>query len=391
MTDIPTALIALGCLFLAGLIADQAGRRTHLPRVTLLLCCGLAVGQAGFDVIPPEITQLYHVVSVIALSMVAFLLGGALSLSTLRAHGTAIVAISVSIVAVTLTLVSIGLWAMGLPAPLALVLGAIATATAPATTYDVIRQIGIENGFTRTLKGIVAIDDAWGLIVFSLSIVVAQIWLGNGANNDILGIALYEILGSVVLGLLIGFPAAYLTGRLSDGEPLRIEALGLVFVTSGLSLWLDMSYLISGMTAGAVIVNFARHHRRAFHEIENIQWPFMVVFFILAGATLDLESLFAIGPFGLAYVVLRSAARLIGGWVGATMGATPRAERRWYGFALLPQAGVAIGMALITADHFPDDAAFIMALTIGATVVFELIGPLATAYAIRKASASPNA
>ena len=381
--DTPIALIALGVLFLAGLSADWVGHRFRLPRVTLLLGCGLIAGRAGLDVIPDSVTDLYPVVTVIALSMVAFLLGGALSRETLRAHGAAILVISVSIVLVTLGVVTAGLWAMGLPLAAALVFGAIATATDPATTYDVIREAGSETGFARTLKGIVAIDDAWGLIAFSLVLVLIEGLAGNG-TGEVLTETLIEIAGSIALGLAIGLPAAVLTGRLSKGEPLRIEALGLVFITSGLSIWLGLSYLISGMTVGAVIVNLARHHTKAFHEIESIQWPFMVIFFILAGASLAPEALLTIGPLGAGFVLLRVLARLIGGWSGAVLAGVPRRERPWYGPALLPQAGVAIGMALLAGEALPGYGPSVIALTIGATVIFELVGPLATGLALRR-------
>ena len=381
--DTPIALIALGVLFLAGLSADWVGHRFRLPRVTLLLGCGLVAGRAGLDVIPDSVTDLYPVVTVIALSMVAFLLGGALSRETLRAHGMAILVISVSIVLVTLGVVTAGLWALGLPLAAALVFGAIATATDPATTYDVIREAGSETGFSRTLKGIVAIDDAWGLIAFSLVLVVIEGLAGNGTGQVLIE-TLIEIAGSIALGLAIGLPAAILTGRLSKGEPLRIEALGLVFITSGLSIWLGLSYLISGMTVGAVIVNLARHHTKAFHEIESIQWPFMVIFFILAGASLAPEALLTIGPLGAGFVLLRVLARLIGGWSGAVLAGVPRRERPWYGPALLPQAGVAIGMALLAGEALPGYGPSVIALTIGATVIFELVGPLATGLALRR-------
>lgn len=383
-------LLVLGGLFLAGLAADQLGRKTRLPRVTLLLLCGLAVGGAGFDVVPDSLSSQYELFSVIALTMVAFLLGGALSMQKLRRHGIPILVISLSIVGMTVLVVALGLAAMGVPVSAALALGAIATATAPAATFDVIRETGIKSGFTDTLKGIVAIDDAWGLIVFSLVMVFASDGWTNGAANGLLLASLTEIAGSVALGLAIGLPGAVLTGRLSDGEPLRVEALGLTFVTAGLALWLDLSFLIAGMTAGAVIVNLARHHTRAFHEIEHIQWPFMLIFFILAGATLEIETLGLIGGVGLAYVVLRSLSRLVGGWIGATLARVPRRDRLWYGPALLPQAGVAIGMSLMAAEYIPSQASLITAVTIGSTVVFELFGPLIAALAIRRTASQPD-
>ncbi|AAV95350.1 cation:proton antiporter [Ruegeria pomeroyi] len=377
-------LIALGLLFLTGLAADQLGARSRLPRVTLLLICGLLAGSAGFDLIPESLAALYPIISVIALSMVAFLLGGELSLRTLSGHGRAIVVISVMVVLVTQLTVSAGLAMIGMPLAAALMVGALATATDPAATLDVIRQGRASGDFPRRLKGIVAIDDAWGVLLFGLVAVLAGAVEGNGSAHGLLGGALVEIAGSVALGLAVGLPGASLTGRLSGGEPLRIEALGLVFLTAGLSLWLDLSYLIAGMTAGAVIVNLAHHHKRAFREIEHIEWPFMIVFFILAGASLDLSALWAVGPLLMGYVALRVLGRVLGGWAGAALAATARGERPWYGPALLPQAGVAIGMALIAGDLFPQYADMITALAIGATVVFELAGPLAAAYALRR-------
>lgn len=379
------ALIALGVLFLVGLATDGLGRRTNLPRVTLLLACGLLGGSAGFNLIPDGLRDVYPIVSVIALSMVAFLLGGELSFRTLRSQGRTIVIISLAVVFCTLIAVSAGLAAIGVPLAAALMIGALATATDPAATLDVIHQSGTETEFSRTLKGIVAIDDAWGVMVFALLIVVARAVDGADPGLHLLTDALVEIFGSMLLGCVIGVPAAYLTGRLSDGEPLRIEALGVVFLTAGCALWLDLSYLIAGMTAGAVIVNLARHHTMAFREIENLEWPFMIIFFILAGATLEPAALWAIGPVGLAYFVLRILGRIAGGWLGGLLARTPRRQRRWYGPALLPQAGVAIGMALMAAEYFPEHGDMITALAIAATVAFELIGPILASFALRKA------
>ena len=381
--DLAYILITLGALFAAGLTVNEIGKRTRLPRVTLLLGCGIIAGGSGFNLIPLNNEVWYEFLSITALTMVAFLLGGSLTKKNLYAHGKPILLISASIVLTTLVVVSLGLWMLGMDIAIALLLGAIATATAPAATQDVIRQSGVNSGFTDTLKGVVAIDDAWGLIVFSLMIALAHHLNGN-VDAQILPDVIWELGGSILLGALIGLPGAFLTGRLTGGEPLQIEALALVFLTAGLSMWLDLSYLISGMTAGTIIVNRARHHTRAFHEIEHIQWPFMILFFILAGAALETSTIATIGNIGMAYVVLRTVARVIGGWMGAALGGAPEAERGWFGIALMPQAGVAIGMALVASAQFPDASETIIALTVGTTVVFEIIGPAATLFAIRR-------
>lgn len=374
-------LITLGVLFLGGLVADQVGHLTRLPRVTMLLLLGLLVGQSGLGILPEAATEWFEPISVVALTMVAFLLGGGLTAENMARHGRAILAISLSIVTGTTLIVWGGLTFMGLDPGLALLLGAIATATAPAAIADVIRQSGIRNGFSETLSGIVAIDDVWGLIIFSLCL--ALVHQANGWAGPLLGMG-REIGGAILLGVCVGVPSAFLTGRLKPGEPMQSEAIGVVFLTAGLSIWLGLSFLIAGMTAGALIANLARHHERAFHEIENIEWPFMLLFFLLAGASLELDALWSLGWISVAYIALRIAARLLSGEVGAWIGRAPPVERHVYGPALLPQAGVAVGMALVAAETVPHWATTIMTVTIAATVVFEIIGPPCTLAALRR-------
>ena len=376
-------LVTLGVLFLAGLAADQLGRATRLPRVTLLLLLGISIGDAGLDIVPDDVAQWFDEISIVALTMVAFLLGGSLTRKNLTRHGLAIFTISLAVVFATLIIVTTGLSFVGLAPGLALLLASIATATAPAAMTDVIHQSGVKNGFTDTLKGIVAIDDAWGLIVFSVALVLID--QANGWSSVLSGAA-WDLGGAIALGCILGVPSAYLTGRLKPGEPLQAEAIGIVFLAAGFALWLEVSLLVTAMTAGAVIGNFARHHDRAFHEIEHIQWPFMIIFFLLAGALLEVDALKLLGWTGVAFVLLRILSRIIGGVIGARLGGVPHQEVPWYGPALLPQAGVAIGMALVAGERFPEWASTIMAFTIASTVVFEIIGPPVTLSAIHKVS-----
>ena len=371
---------ALGVLFLAGLVADQLGHATRLPRVTMLLLLGLLVGQSGFDLLPETSTEWFEPLSIIALTMVAFLLGSELTGENLSRHGRAIFAISLCVVLGTTIIVWGGLTLLGLNPGLALLLGAIATATAPAAIADVIHQSGIRNGFSETLSGIVAIDDVWGLVVFSFCL--ALVHTSDGWSEPLLGVV-RDIGGAILLGAAVGVPAAYFTGRLKPGEPLQTEAIGVVFLTAGISILLEVSFLIAGMTAGAVIANFARHHERAFSEIEHIQWPFMLLFFLLAGASLKVDALWSLGWITAAYVALRIVSRLMAGEIGARIGRVPVTERHAYGPALLPQAGVAVGMALVAAEAIPQWGSTIMTLTVAATVIFEIIGPPCTLLALR--------
>lgn len=375
-------LIALGGLLLVGLVTDEIGRRTRLPRVTLLILFGLAAGPAGLDMLPSAFQDWYEFLASLALTMIAFLLGGRLSLSALRSYGKAILAVSLAVVVTTAGLVAIGLVATGTPIILALLLAGTATATDPAATQDVVRQARAKGPFTDTLLGIVAVDDAWGLIAFSLLLVLARAIAGDG-GAAILMHGLWEIGGALAVGAAVGLPAAFLTGRLQRGEPIQAEALGVVFLCAGLAIWLGVSFLLSGMVAGAIVANLAKHHRRPFHEIEHIEWPFMVLFFVLAGASLRLEGLNTIWGIGIAYIVLRTVSRVAGGWIGGLLASLPVLDRRWIGFALVPQAGVALGMALVASTYFPELEETLLAVTIGTVIVFEVAGPILTLLALR--------
>lgn len=376
-------LIALGALFAAGLFADVIGRRVHVPRVTLLILLGVAAGPLGLDLLPPQLHEVYELLAAVALTMVAFLLGGALSLARLRRHGKKILAISIAVVVTTVLSVTIGLVALDVPVVIALVLAGVATATAPAATLDVIHQFGSKGEFAQTLEGIVAIDDAWGLIAFSLLLIVANVLAGNGAHISVLH-GLWEITGAIIIGVAVGFPAAYLTGRLRPGEPMQAEALAVVFLCAGLSIWLSVSFLLAGIVAGLIVVNFASHHTHAFHEIEHAEWPFMILFFVLAGASLHVAAWGEMTSIILGFLFLRTLARFAGAWIGAKLAGAAPDYGRWIGLAMLPQAGVAVGMALVAGDHFPALRDVILSVTIATTVVFEIVGPFATRLALSR-------
>lgn len=376
-------LLAIGILLFAGLAADEIGRRTRLPRVTLLIVFGVVAGPSGLDLLPSTLSAWYEFLASIALTMVAFLLGGAISRTKLRDSGREVLIVSVAIAALTPATVSLGLMAVGAPAPLALLLGAIATATDPAATQDAVRQVRAHGPFTDTVLGVVAVDDAWGLIVFSIFLVLATISAGS-ADAEVFLHGMWELFGAVLVGIAIGAPGAVLTGRIRSGEPMQSEALGLVLVCAGMAIWAGVSFLLAGMVCGAVVANFAKHHSRPFHEIEHVEWPFMVLFFVLSGAAFQVMSVFDIGLLGLAYIVLRVVARVAAGWLGARWAGAPDLHRRWIGTAFIPQAGVALGMALVASSQFPELKETLLAITIGSTVVFELSGPILMQLALRR-------
>lgn len=377
-------LLTIGGILFSGLIISAIGKRTRLPRVTLLLLLGVSIGQSGLDLIPDIFTQHFNVIADIALVMVGFLLGSKINLQKLKPSAKQVLWISLSAALLTTFIVSLCLKFTGASIGISILLGCIAAATDAAAVYDVTTEADSNSYFSKILLAIVAIDDAWALVVFSIG--VAFVASMNGANdiNPFLN-AFIEIGGALFLGCLIGIPASLLTGRIKQGEPLLTEAIGLSFICGGLAIYFNVSFLIAAMTMGLMISNTAKHHDYSFHEIEHIESMMMVLFFVIAGALLDIESMKTLGIIGIVYITSRIIGKISGAAIGGMAGKASRPVRQWTGVALLPQAGVAIGMALVAANYFPQYKQTLLSITISSTVFFEIIGPILTRLAITTA------
>lgn len=378
-------LFALGSILLLGLLASFIGHRTFLPRVTLLLILGIAFGNEGLGIIPPVISDKFGIIAEMALLMVGFLLGGKLTRDSPDGVMHHALYISLCAAAITTLVVGLGLLIFGVRVEVAIILGCIASATAPAAILDIVNESESVGRFKNLLLSIVALDDAWALMLFGVGVAVAfPLYHGSMDNSSII-FSLQHIGGAVFLGLLIGIPSAYLTGRLKPGQPSLSEALGIVFICGGLALWFDVSYLIATMVLGATIANLARHHDYPFHAIEGIEEQFMMLFFVLAGASLEIEIAIEIGMLGILFIGLRSIGKVLGARIGGNLAHADQTTNKWMGVALLPQAGVAIGMALVAGNYFPGHAQLLLSVVISSTVFFEIIGPIFTRMAIRKA------
>jgi Kef-type K+ transport system membrane component KefB len=372
-------LLTLGGLFLLGLAADIAGRHSPLPRVTLLLLAGVVVGPAGFGILGSEfVADWFPTLTNIALAMIGFLLGQKLTLSELRGRGQTVLSMAGGKIIGAALAVSATLIAMGVDIRIALLLAGIATATDPIATYEVVREIRARGEFSDTLLSVVAIDDAWALLLFTLLLAVASTLGAEPHAMAALASGLIEIGASVLLGLGLGIPMAYLTGRVHPGEPTQAEAVGLVLLCSGAAIWFGVSPILAAMVMGSAVANLASHHNRPFEAIEGIEWPFMMLFFILAGASLQVEALAAVGWIGGAYVVARAFGTYAGIHIAGRLIGADDALNRWLGLTLFPQAGVALGTALVASQRFPELADTLLTVVLASTVLLELLGPVIT-------------
>ncbi len=379
---LPTLLVTIGSIMLIAPAAYAAARRFSVPPVTLLILLGVVLGPMALDVLPEARATWYPALAEVALAMVGFLLGGEFTLANLRERGRAILMVSIAVSAVSAVVVGAGLWALGLPLASALVLGTAATATDPAAVDAVCRDRP-PGALPSLLRGVVAVDDVWGMLLFAMMLAALGTLQQGPLGVEALWHAGRELGGSVLLGAVLGAAMAAITGRIAQGEPTRLEALGFVLLSCGAATYLDLSYLLTAVAMGASVANLATHHDVPFREIEQIETPFLVLFFVLAGASADASGASGAWPWVLAYVLLRVTGRWLGGWLGGRWARVSQGPL--LGFALLPQAGVALGMTLVAVERVPEVAS-VLPLVVIRTVIFESLGPIATAWVVDRSS-----
>ena len=379
-------LLTIGIAMAAGLLVSRLARLVKLPNVTAFLVAGLVIGPCVGRIITEEQAASMNVISEAALGFIAYAIGGEFKLRYLKKIGKAPLTITFFQGMTTALCVDVGLIVLGVPVPEALLLGAIALATAPAATLMVVRQYKANGPVTQMLLPVVAMDDALGLMVFSISSSVAAALLGGEMTVQSMLVApLAEIVGSLALGSALGFVLGYCSRFFaSRGNKLALS-IALVLAGVGLCDMWGLSSLLVCMMIGAVMVNISQQHEVLMEQCDRFTPPLFLLFFVLSGAQLDVTVLPVVGLTGICYLLLRS----IGKWCGTMLGAlcvhADKNIRKYLGLTLLPQAGVAIGMSQLVSIKFPALASQINTIVLAGVLVFELVGPIVTKLALTKA------
>lgn len=376
--------LMLGPLLLIGVIADYIGRHSPFPRVSVLLLAGFAAGPSMFNLLSESVIEkVYPLLTDSTLIVIGFLLGKSLSLKDLKASGRKVLSMSLAVAVMTALAVCSGLYFLDVPLQLAVLYAAIAPSTDPAATVDVVHESGTHSPFSKVLLGITAIDDAWGLIIFSLLLVIAK-GVGGVWHAHIVLEALRDVGGGIVLGLFLGGPMSILTEKIRTSESTLVESFGMLFLCGGLAMHFEFSFILAAMTMGAVVINRSEHYTRPFREVERLEWPMIVLFFFLAGASMHLGAIVENWAVIAIYIGFRVIGRVVGAFLGALISNMNKGLAQWMGISLMPQAGVAMGMALVAAHNFPEYSELV-SVVVAATVFFEILGPFCTSVALKVA------
>lgn len=400
-----SALIAIAVAMVAGLLISKLMKLIGLPNVTGYLIVGVLLGPyflglfgANGLVFSVKVNEQLEFISNVALGFIAFSIGGEFKLSHIKKLGknALVICCFQAFSAVILVDLALILFAplLHISYSVAIILGAIATATAPAATLMVVRQYKAKGIVTDTLLPVVAFDDAIGLIVFAVSLAISQSLLSGAQITvmDILVMPLLEIVSSLAIGFAIG---ALMTLGVkffkSEGNRLCI-IIASVLLGVGLCeifqryLDFELSSLLLCMSISLAFVNISKECDTILAQTETWTPPLLMLFFILSGSELNLQVLPTVGWLGVIYILVRSLGKYFGTYVGSRIVKADKNVRRYLGFALLPQAGVAIGMATICVNKFPSETGdMILAVVLCATLIYELVGPFITKLALQKA------
>jgi len=406
----PTAsiLLSLSIALLSGLLLSRLAKKAQLPAVTAYLMAGVLIGPfalGAMDIPGMGITsghlEKFSIISDLALGFIAFSMGNEFRRSQLKEVGRKAAVIGVFQALFTTLIVDAALIGLHmampdkLPLSSAIVLGAVATATAPAATLMVVRQYKAKGPVTDTLLPVVAIDDAVGLVVFAVSFGVAKsLSLGN---VDVLSVILEPLLEVVlslglglVMGLLFTLCERYFHSR-SKRTSVSVTFIMLTVALSSISFSIgnihaSFSSLLSCMMLGTVFCNICDVSEELMERMDRWSAPVLILFFVISGAELDLSVFGDSGAVlvGLAYILSRSVGKYFGANISARLTNSDSNIVKYLGVTLLPQAGVALGMALKAMELGPDGV-IVRNITLFAVLIYEIVGPFLTKLALTKA------
>ncbi len=377
----------IAIMLFAALIAGKIVKKMKLPNVTGYLVIGLLIGPNCIGILSEELIDATTFITDFALGCIAFSIGAEFKISFLKKIGKPPIVIGVLEGLGAVCVVDLLMLLMGYDVEFALAMGAIASATAAASTLMIVKQYKSRGPVTNTLLPVVAIDDAVALMAFGISMAIANVVSSHGEAP--IGKMLLEpcielgggLLYGAVLGVIMAYAVKIYTGR---GNRLAITIM-MICVCVGVSEMVGFSALLACMMLSMVFVNLSKYRTKIYEPLERITPPIYMMFFILSGASLDVTIITTIGVVGVIYVMGRVVGKILGAALGAKVSKAPKIVSKWLGLTLIPQEGVAIGLATSAAKALPEYGTQIKTIVLCGVVIYELIGPIITKLALKTA------
>ncbi len=384
-------MFSIAVLLLTGILFAKIIGKLKFPDVTAYLIGGIIIGPSVLGILTNESVKSMEIISEVALAFIAFSIGSEMNLKNIKRIGNKILLVTLFEALGAFIVVTFGLrFLLNQTWEFSLILGSISCATAPAATLMVIKQYKAKGEIVDILIPVVALDDAVGIIIFGISSSVA-VALSAGTSfsfSTMLVKPIMEILLALLIGIVFGFLFVVFSKKMKNDDELFSFNLAIIFGASFAAMYFNASSLLALMMCGLFISNVGKVSRRYLGLINNITPPIFICFFVLSGADLNLASLTSVGLVGAFYVIGRVIGKVGGTYISTNMGGFGEEVKKYLGLTLVPQAGVAIGLSLIASRMLPAEAGSqVRTVVLGATIVYELVGPLIAKYALTKANA----
>jgi Kef-type K+ transport system membrane component KefB len=389
-------LTSLGLILLLALLGGHLVRAARVPEVTGYLLAGVVLGPSVLGWLNEENLGALGLLSEVALGLILFSVGAVFEFSLFRRIGRKIVQLTLVESALAAVTVTAGMLVLGQSWEVAFLLGAVAIATAPASTLMVVRECDAEGPLTDHLLGVIAVNNVLCVTVYGL--VAAGIDLSSPGPAGFLS-TLYrsvftftwQLVGSAALGFLLGLLLAKWSTYVTEGGEMLILLAGSILLCVGIARVLDLSPLVASLAVGATMVNLTARSRRLFETLAGTDPPFYAMFFVMAGAELDVALIPAMGVLGVVYLFGRAGGKFVGARVaGRRLGLEPNVQRL-LGYALLAQAGLAVGLTFAINGRFPAIAPVITTVVLASVAVYEIVGPISTRFALVRAGEANKA
>lgn len=383
-SEVSVIIVSVALMLFSGFAMTRITKQLRLPNVTAYIVAGILIGPYCLNLVPGRVVNGMSFIADIALAFIAFSTGEFFKFSTLKKSGVKVMIITVMEACLASVLVFIAVYfVLGLELNFSIVLAALASATAPASTVMTIRQTHAKGEFVETLLQVVALDDMVGLLAYSIAISVAlasmtgDFHAGSIVRPILLNIAVF------VLGGLFGLILKLLLHKRSTDNRL-IVSVAVLFTFCGICAMLDVSPLLGCMSMSMIYINLT-DDERLFKQLNYFSPPILLLFFVRSGVNFDLGALVnsseSIGSvsllqIGVVYFVVRILGKYAGAFLGCAMVGKEKRIRNYLGLALVPQAGVAIGLAAMGARTLGGETGDVLeTIILASSVLYELIGP----------------
>lgn len=381
-------LFKLSIAILVGLVGGRIAGYFKLPSVSGYIVVGLIIGPSFINLINAQDILSFGIITEMALAAIAFSIGNEFLLADMKKVGKDALIITVGeVFGVVLVVFMVMFFIFKQSLEFSMVIASMSAATAPAGIVMVIRELKANGPLVRTILPVVALDDALGIMVFGVALSLAKMASGVASYSvfQIISTPLIEIVGALLLGLIIGFIMTYVCKKAKGKEELLSITIAFVLLGVGASNFFNISPLLTCMMMGGTLVNLKQNSKRVFGALNEFTPPIYILFFTIAGASLNIKVLSSVGIIGIGYIVARAAGKIIGATLGAKAVGAEDVVTKYLGMSLLTQGGISIGLSLVVSRELPEFSESIVTVILLSVLFFEIAGPILAKIAITKA------